>query len=647
MDQNQQRPNQNTGDAPAEAQIQVPQAQPVDVPDQTQPAPTQADPNQTESSQATPDTNQPPIPTPAQTPALSTDGDGQKSVIDVLLEQGKLTQEQHDQIKLESVNSGKPVEQLLHEQELVDDEVVVQAKSQILNIPYVRPSQLGASPEALTAVPQSVANRYQIFPFAIDKGDNTLSLAMVNPMDLSAISFVETKSGMRVIPHIASPLEVELAIQERYAQSLSSEVVQALKDVEKPEKRVVDVTQLGQVIREAPVAKIVETILSYAMKSGASDVHIEPQEERTRIRYRVDGILQEKLVLPREVHNSVVSRIKILANLKIDERRLPQDGRFAFSAGKEEVDLRISTLPTVHGEKIVMRLLKKNSRVPSLAELGMRGRALKNVEENVVKPNGIVLITGPTGSGKTTTLYSILSKISTPKVNVVTLEDPVEYEMAGVNQVQVNPQAGLTFASGLRAFLRQDPNIIMVGEIRDHETAELAVQASLTGHMVFSTLHTNSAAGALPRLIDMKVEPFLLASSMTLVMGQRVVRKLCEDSKEAYTPAPEIIQDIQKVLGPLFDSWLKQNNKTVEELQLYRPKPSDECGESGYKGRTAIYEVLPVTEKVARLIVEHASADEIEKQAMSEGMILMKQDGYLKALEGITTIEEVLRVAEI
>lgn len=580
---------------------------------------------------------------PAPSPALNE----QKTLLDVLLEQGHVSQQMHDQIKMEAMTTGRGLEELLDEKSVVEQEILVKAKSQLFNVPYVQPSQVGASPEAIGVLPQSVAKRYHIFPFALDKEHNQLSLAMVNPLDLNAIGFVETKSGMNIVPYIASQSEIDLAIQERYAQSLSSEVIEALKDVEEPKKKVDDVTQLGQVIREAPVAKIVETVLSFAVKAAASDVHIEPQENRTRIRYRIDGILQEKLVLPREVHNSVISRIKILADLKIDEKRLPQDGRFAFSVSDQEVDLRISTLPTVNGEKIVMRLLKKTGTVPTFAELGLRGRALKNLESDIHKPNGIILVTGPTGSGKTTTLYSVLSKISTPKVNVVTLEDPVEYEIAGVNQVQVNAQAGLTFASGLRSFLRQDPNIIMVGEIRDHETAELAVQASLTGHMVFSTLHTNSASGALPRLMDMKVEPFLLASSMTLVAAQRVIRLLCEDSKEAYKPEPEVIEDIKKVLGPLFDSWLQQKNMTVDQLQLYHPRPSETCGESGYKGRSGIFEVLPVSEKIARLIIERASADDIEKQAIQEGMILMKQDGYLKALEGLTTIEEVLRVAEI
>ncbi|MEK7458145.1 MAG: GspE/PulE family protein, partial [Patescibacteria group bacterium] len=341
---------------------------------------------------------------------------------------------------------------------------------------------------------------------------------------------------------------------------------------------------------------------------------------------------------------AVVSRIKVLSDMKIDEKRIPQDGRFNFKVDKEEVDLRVSSLPTVHGEKIVMRLLKKSGGVPTLQELGIRGTALKNLEAASIVPHGIVLVTGPTGSGKTTTLYSLLTKINSPKVNIVTLEDPVEYQMAGINQVQINPQAGLTFASGLRAFLRQDPNIIMVGEIRDQETAELAIQAALTGHVVFSTLHTNSAAGALPRLLDMKAEPFLLVSSMTLVMAQRVVRKICLDCKEEYEPEQVVIDDMKNVLGGLFDGWAKQNSAEGGNIKLHRGKGCDECGGTGYKGRIGVYEVLVMNEKIGRLILERRPAEDIEKQSTEDGMVLMKQDGYLKVLEGITTIEEVLRV---
>ena len=585
-----------------------------------------------------------PVPSPSGIGAASPQPAG---VLAILLAANQISQTQFDEVRLESVTTGKPAEEILKEKGYVDEEVLARARAAHLNVAYVKPSEVGASPEALSMLHESVAKRYKIFPFALDKVSGTMSVAMVNPLDLTAIEFVEKKSGMRIVPYLASETEIMLAVRERYAQSLSTEVVEALRDISGPKEKVVDVTELGQVIREAPVAKIVETVLSFAVKARASDVHIEPQENRTRVRYRIDGILHEKLVLPREVHDSVVSRIKILADLKIDEKRLPQDGRFNFKVGNEEVDLRISTLPTVDGEKVVMRLLKKTGKVPTLPELGLRGRALKNLEQAILVPHGIILVTGPTGSGKTTTLYSVLSKINTPRVNIVTLEDPVEYQMAGVNQVQINPQAGLTFASGLRSFLRQDPNIIMVGEVRDKETAELAIQASLTGHLVFSTLHTNSASGALPRLMDMEAEPFLLASSMTLVAAQRVARKVCDHCKESYTPPPEMLEDVKRVLGVLYDAWLNQSNQRGARPVLYKGRGCEICGDTGYQGRVGIFEVLPVSEKIARMITERAPAAQIEKQAIEEGMILMKQDGYLKALEGGTTIEEVKRVAEI
>lgn len=564
----------------------------------------------------------------------------------ILVEQKVISADLLKEVQAESITTGKQVDGILLERGYVNDVQLAKAKAQYYSIPFVSLAEIGAAPEALNQVPEGVARRYLLLPFAIDKAKRTLSVAMANPLDLRAIDFVEKKTGHQIIPHLATTSDLEVGIAERYSQSLSTEVTAALKETTQENRRVVDVRQLGEVIREAPIAKIVETVLTFAMKGRASDVHIEPQEDKTRIRYRIDGILHEKLVLPKGVHDAVVSRIKILADLKIDERRLPQDGRFTFRMGEEEVDLRVSTLPTVHGEKVVMRLLKKTQQVPTLSDLGLRANALKVFENAITVPHGIILITGPTGSGKTTTLYAVLNKINTPKVNIVTLEDPVEYDMPGINQVQINNQAGLSFASGLRSFLRQDPNIIMVGEIRDQETADLAVQASLTGHLVFSTLHTNSAAGALPRLLDMGAEPYLLASSMTCVMGQRVVRKVCPHCSTKYVPQQAVIDNIREVLGPLFDAWIAQH-KTGQGLELVKGVGCDECNGTGYSGRVGIYEVLSISEKVGRLIMEHASDTEIQKQAMSEGMILMKQDGYLKVLDGATTVEEVLRVAEI
>lgn len=570
------------------------------------------------------------------------------SVLDVLVKQGKLTKEQAETISFEQISTGRAAEDIIDEKKFVDEESLTRAKAEFYHVPFIRLQSTGISPEALAKVPESVAKLYRLFPFSWDKNTNVLQVAMVNPLDLSAVDFVEKKSGAKIEPFIGEPSEIDRIIAEKYAQSLSSEVTAALKETKQVnEQKIQDLSQLsGEVIRDAPITKIVETFLAFAMKAKASDIHIEPQEDRVRVRYRIDGILYEKLVLPKSVQDAVVSRIKILSQLKIDEKRIPQDGRFTFFSNDEEVDLRVSTLPTVHGEKVVMRLLKKNTEIPTLADLGMQGMALKQLEDAIHVPHGIILVTGPTGSGKTTTLYSVLHKINTPKVNIMTLEDPVEYQMQGVNQVQINPQAGLTFASGLRSFLRQDPNIIMVGEIRDNETADLAIQAALTGHLVFSTLHTNSAAGALPRLLDMQAEPFLLASSITLVMAQRVVRKINEKYKEEYVPPKEVIDDIQRVLGPVFTAWCKQQNKEPSQVTLFRPAVNIPPQENEYSGRIGIFEVMPMTDKLARMILEHASAGDLEKQAIADGMLLMKQDGYMKALQGITTIEEVLRVAE-
>ena len=557
-------------------------------------------------------------------------------VIDELVTSGKISPEVKEKARMEFVKSGLSMMDWLTKNNFATEEDVAQAVSKYYNVPFVKLAGRAAYPEALALVDREIAIRLRLVPFDLVQEKSELSIAMANPVDLAAIEFLEKKTAMAIKPFAATESEVNMMITAWYEQGLSGEVSAALKESgeDAGEKIIIN----RDIKAEAPVAKIVSKILEFAVKSRASDVHIEPTEENTRVRYRVDGILVEKLVIPRNIHESLVSRIKILAELKIDEKRVPQDGRFGFKSDRDDVDLRVSTLPTVHGEKVVMRLLKKTGGVPGLGDLGLRGRALKNLEEVILKPHGIVLVTGPTGSGKTTTLYSVLSKINTKKVNIMTIEDPVEYQIGGINQVQINPAAGLTFASALRSFLRQDPNIIMVGEIRDEETAALAVQASLTGHLVFSTLHTNSAAGALPRLLDMQVEPYLLASSMSLIVGQRVGRKICDHCREEYVPSPEVIDDIKKVLGSLW--------APTAQVKLFRGKGCSECSDSGYKGRIGVFEVLPVTEKIGRLLLERTPASDLENQAVSEGMITMKQDGYLKVVEGVTTLEEILRIAE-
>jgi type IV pilus assembly protein PilB len=561
----------------------------------------------------------------------------QVTIEDILLQQGILKPEQLSAIKLENINSGTSVDKIILEHNYATIEQITKAKAQLLGMPFIKLAGTGIASEVLNLIPEPVARRYQLIPFKLE-GD-TISVAMADPLDMQVAQFMERKSGKKIQRFLALPEDILGAINEQYSQNLTTDVASALKEVNEAagipdEAQNID---KAEVIREAPVVNIVTQLLEFAVKAKASDIHIEPQENQTRVRYRLDGILHEKVILPKKVHDAVVSRIKIMSGLKIDEKRLPQDGRFSFSYSSTNIDLRVSTLPTVYGEKVVMRLLSKSSTPPTMQDLGLRGTALKNLEAQTLRPHGIILICGPTGSGKTTTLYSILSKISTTKVNVSTIEDPVEYQIPGANQVQVNPGIGLTFAAALRSFLRQDPNIILVGEIRDTETAELAIQAALTGHEVFSTIHTNSAAGALPRLLDMGIEPFLLASSINCVQGQRILRKVCPHCKYAYNPPPEVIANIKEVLGPLMPQ---------AAVQLFKGKGCDECSGLGYQGRVGIYEVLVVSEKIMKLILERASAAAIEKQSVLEGMITLKQDGYLKALEGLTSLEEVLRVGQ-
>ncbi len=561
------------------------------------------------------------------------------TLADILASSGVISEERAKQIKLAEVQSGKTQEEIITSQQIVNETELTKAKAKLYNVPYLDLSNIPTSPEALAKLPQQVAQRFNAFPVSIDDANHSIKIAMSDPLNLTAIEFIEKRTGLAVQPYASPPSQIEALISTAYSTSLAKEVTAALKEVTPSgvQIRTLDASRTG-VIREEKVAEIVTHILSFAVKARASDIHIEPQERATRVRYRIDGILQEKLTTPRELHDALVSRIKILSGMKIDEKRVPQDGRFNFKTEDQEVDLRVSSLPTTWGEKIVMRILKKTGGVPDLPDLGLRGRALKNLEDAILRPHGIILICGPTGSGKTTTLYSIIQRINTSKINIVTLEDPVEYKIQGVNQVQVNPAAGLTFASGLRAFLRQDPNVILVGEIRDQETADLAIQASLTGHLVFSTLHTNDASGALPRLLDMGAEPYLLSSSITAIVAQRVVRKIDESGKQEFEPDPKVIEEMKRELGSL---WPKD-----KKVVFYKGVPTKENNNSGYRGRIGIFEVLPVTEKISRLILEHAPASDIEKQAREEGMISMKQDGYLKVLEGITTLEEVLRVAQ-
>ena len=565
-----------------------------------------------------------------------------KELLNQLVSNSVLSQSDADKLEVDSLQKNIPIYQFLLDDSDINSFEVVKAAAQILKTPFVDIDKSPIDPQAISLLPESIAKNLKVLPFKLDSTTDTLFVATTDPFNTQNSEFIEKKTGKKVSFALANEKTISNVIESSYTRGLSPEVTEALKEY-KPVSDKKPIENIGSVIKEAPIAKIVSTILEFAVKSRASDIQIEEEELKTRVRYRIDGILQEKLILPKTIHDSLISRIKILSEMKIDERRIPQDGRFNFKLGEEEVDLRVSSLPTVHGEKIVMRLLKKTGGIPALTDLGLRGPQYKDLEEAISKPYGIILVTGPTGSGKTTTLYSVLSRLNKPSVNIVTLEDPVEYQIIGINQVQINPQAGLTFANGLRSFLRQDPNIILVGEIRDKETTQLAIQAALTGHLVFSTLHTNYAATSIPRLIDLGGEPFLIASVMNASLAQRIVRKICEKCKQQFVPEKSVQENIKAVLG----DFLPKQYKEKGEIILFKGKGCEECDNSGYFGRIGIFELLKVSPIINKLILQEANAKDIQTQAIKEGLITIKQDGYLKVLAGITSLEEVLRVAEM
>lgn len=575
----------------------------------------------------------------------------QKKFEEVLTSLKLLTKDQLDQSKIESVRSGVDLDETILNMKLLTDEDIVKAKAISLGVPYVDLTSAKVDQNILKNLTKELAKKYKAVPFGFS--GNMLNVAMVNPNNIQVIEFIERKSSFRVNPYMASEKNIDRIINQY--QDLTTEVKEALKSIEiTPTLNESEKAEIGDLVQDAPVTRAVNTILEYAAKAHASDIHVEPMQSALKIRYRIDGILQETMSLPVHIEAALVSRIKILSNMKIDEHRIPQDGRFDVNVEGHNIDVRVSISPTVHGEKVVMRLLDKSGGVIDLEQLGLRGRPFELINENIQKPHGMVLSTGPTGSGKTTTLYAVLQKLNTAAVNIVTLEDPVEYQVTGVNQIQVNSAVGLTFASGLRSILRQDPNIIMVGEIRDSETADLAVQSALTGHTVLSTLHTNSASGVLPRLLDMKIEPFLIASTVSCIIGQRLVRKLCPACKEAYKAGPSLNEAIDKAVGALLpqsDAEMKKlgfNNlpkRGTKEFTLWKPKGCPQCNNTGYAGRFGIFEVFAMTSELEKLVVDRATTQDIQKQAIKEGMTTMRQDGFLKALTGETTIEEVVAKA--
>ncbi|HAT74118.1 MAG: Type IV pilus assembly protein PilB [Candidatus Moranbacteria bacterium GW2011_GWF2_36_839] len=509
--------------------------------------------------------------------------------------------------------------------------------------------------KAINLIPKEVSEKYKIVAF--EKKGNLVKIAMINPKDmgaLNALRFVAEKESVEIEVYQVSE-EVFREIIDKYSSPVEAlkEAVKSFKnevvfDEESEEDKLGKNQKQSEFLKDAPVTKLVEVIIGHAVEGSASDIHIEPMDHDYRVRFRVDGILHVSLIMPKEIGPAVISRIKILANLKIDEKRKPQDGRFRTINEGKEIDFRVSTLPVISGEKIVMRILDKDQGLSSIETLGLFGTALENVKKALGETYGMILFTGPTGSGKSTSLYALLKILNIEERNIITLEDPIEYNIEGLNQSQIKPEIGYTFASGLRTILRQDPNVIMVGEIRDAETAELAVHAALTGHLMFSTLHTNTAVGAIPRLIDMGIEPFLLASSLRIVVAQRLVRKICDKCKEEKKVPESVRKAIEKGIADVCEDELKKYGvDRKEEIKFYHGKGCDVCNGTGLRGRLAIYEAVPVNENIKNIIIEKRGNEEmIDKERIDLGVLTIKQDGILKIIKGLTTIEEIDRVTE-
>jgi len=523
------------------------------------------------------------------------------------------------------------------------DEKILNISRKGAKFPYISLKNRIIPKDILSKIPAHIAKNYQIVP--VEEKEGKLVVAMVNPEDIEAREFVKKKTGMELIICLTSASELQTVL-EQYS-GLAQEVKELLKTVTTtPEEETKQEESLKEVPIEieAPVARLVNSLLHRAIQTRASDIHIEPQEKEVAVRYRIDGILQKIVSIPKEMEASIIARIKIMSNLKTDENRIPQDGRFSLKMNKSEVDFRVSTLPTVYGEKVVMRVLDKSRGILTLQDLGLTPSSFQILNENIHKSHGMILVTGPTGCGKTTTLYAVIDEIYDVGINIVTLEDPVEYRIPGVNQSQVNPNVNYNFANGLRSIVRQDPDVIMIGEIRDQETVAMAIHAALTGHIVLSTLHTNDAAGAIPRLIDMGAEPFLVASSLNLVIAQRLCRKICENCKTPYSLPSPVRAEIEREIRLMPPQEKKEILK--RRYSFYKGKGCNACNQTGYKGRVGIFELLPVTEEIKQLTIKKAAASVIAQTATSQGMLTLKQDGIKKVLQGITTIEEVWRTTK-
>jgi type IV pilus assembly protein PilB len=584
----------------------------------------------------------------------------------LLLEHKKVTEAQLKTLTDRSEKEKKSLKDIVVADNIASEQELYKEYSTKINIPYAEFNAKEIPANLLKLVPEHIAKQYRLIIFGEDKDSHAYLVAMEDPEDVEAIDTLQKLLGTNIRIHVSTRTNINAGI-DQYRGNIGSELTKVISEENQPTEEEVAEEDIAE---DSPIAQTVNLIIEYAIRSGASDVHIEPREQFVSVRYRVDGILKEVNRLPKKIMAALISRIKILSNLKIDERRVPQDGRLKIAIGDKSWSLRVSTLPIMEGEKVVMRVLNDAAKAQTLEQLGYWGQALSTINDAMSQPHGMILVTGPTGSGKSTSLFSVLSILNSPTVNISTVEDPVEYHVQGVNQTQVNPKAGMTFANGLRALLRQDPNIIMVGEIRDAETAGLAVQAALTGHLVLSTLHTNNAATSLPRLLDMGIEPFLIASTVRAVIGQRLVRRLCIVCREQFKPDETQLKGISEMFklddpkvmahyhelekkaleGGVGKSEDEEENKlaTTEKgiEYLWRPHKGgcDACNHNSYKGRIGIYEALPNSEEIQSLIVSNSTSEKIQDTASAAGMITMQMDGFIKALRGLTAVEEILRV---
>jgi type IV pilus assembly protein PilB len=573
-----------------------------------------------------------------------------------LLDAGIASEKKIEACFKEAEKTGEKPDDILVSKKIISQKDLIKLKAYILGIPFVNLKKTTISEDVLKIIPEPIAREHNIVSFR--KTGNNLEVAMLDPEDLQTIEFIKKKSGLKIFPCLTNQESIKFILRQ-YQKSLETEFGEIIKGSAdrltktktKTKKESEGDKDLKKMAEDLPIIKIVDTLLKHAILEKASDIHIEPQEKDIIVRYRIDGLLRDAMNLPKKVLPGIIARIKVLSNLRLDEHRLSQDGRFKIETEDYKISFRVSVLPVFDGEKIVMRLLDESSKGLTLEALGLDGKALEIIQENIRKPNGMVLVTGPTGSGKTSTLYSIMDILNVPEVNINTIEDPIEYRMPRINQTQVKPKIGLTFASGLRTLLRQDPDIIMVGEIRDEETATLAIHAALTGHLVLSTLHTNNAAGTLPRLLDMGVESYLVASTVKVIIAQRLVRQICPDCREKYKLSQKEIKDLSKTfdLEEILDVFKSQKVidpkiKNWSELDFFRGKGCEHCRQKGYKGRIGIFEVLEITDNITSMISRESTSDIINQEAAKEGMSTILQNGFIKAARGITTIEEVLRV---